>query len=149
LGSAGGHAAEAAPSWRSYPDPAVARRSGPEEVSARVGQMALGTAELAGAAAPLASAVDGGRAVSMAAAVSAAGAGAAASGGAGKVAAALAPGAVPMAAGSAGGEAAGRTCHQSPQPSPFGTSTRGEDSIVPSQGGEVKILILKPDQQSP
>ncbi len=52
LGSAGGQAAEAVPSWRSYPDPAVARRSGHEEVSARVGQMALGTAELAGAAAP-------------------------------------------------------------------------------------------------
>ncbi len=58
LGSAGGQALDAGPSWRYYPDPAVARRSGPEEVSARVGQMALGTAELAGAAAPLGSTVD-------------------------------------------------------------------------------------------
>jgi hypothetical protein len=55
-----------------------------EEVSARVGQMALGTAELVRAAAPLGSAVDGERAVPMAAAVSTAGAGAAASVGAGR-----------------------------------------------------------------
>ncbi len=136
LGSTGGQAADAGPSWRSYPDPAaVARRSGPEEVSARLGNLALGTSELARAATPLGSAVDGERAVPMAAAVPAAGAGAAASGGAGRLAAALAPGAAPMAAGSAGVEAAGRSCHPSPQPSPFGILVMGEDFIVPSQGG--------------
>jgi hypothetical protein len=135
LGSAGEQAADAGPSWRSYPEPAVARRSGPEKVSARVGQMALGTAELVGAAAPLGSAVDGERAVPMAAAVSTVGAGAASSCGAGRLAAALAPWAVPMAAGSAGGKAAGRSCHPSPQPSPFGTSVRGKDSIVAYKGG--------------
>ncbi len=70
----------------------------------------------------------------MAAAVFAAGAGAAASGGSGRLAAALAPGIISMAAGSAGGEAARRTCHPSPQPSPFVTLVRGEESIVSSQG---------------
>jgi hypothetical protein len=148
LGSTGGQAADAGPSWRSYPDPVVARRSGPEEVSARVGNLALGTAALAGVAAPLGSAVDGERAASMAAAVSAAGAGAAASGGAGRSTAALASWAASLAAGSASGKAA-EVWPPVPTTVPIWHLSKGRRIHCSLSRGEVKILILIQSQQSP
>ncbi len=82
-------------------------------MSARVGNLALVTAELVGAAAPVGSAMDVGRAVPMAAAVPVAVAVAALCCRARRLAPALAPGKASIAAGGAGGEAAERPCHPS------------------------------------